>query len=78
MQGAAFCCIVNGELLYQTRSEQMDSKAADKIRFLYTPQGFVLDRHEGDFSAEVIKWYKRFSDDKYQTLYDMGFSEKPA
>ena len=56
----------------------MNSKAADKIRFLYTPQGFVLDRHEGDFSAEVIKWYKRFSDDKYQTLYDMGFSEKPA
>ncbi len=53
-------------------------KVEDKIRFLFTPQGFVLDRHEGDFSAAVIKWYKCFNDDKYQALYDIGFSEKPA
>ena len=55
-----------------------ESKTVEKMKFLYTPQGFVLDRKDGDYSGAVVKWFKRFSDDKYQALYDLGFSEKPT
>ncbi len=50
----------------------------EKLRFLYTQGGFVLDRQEGEFSKEVMTWIKRFNDDRYQALYDLGFKEKPA
>ena len=48
-----------------------------KLKFLFTQSGFVLDRQEGQYDKEVLKWIKRFSDDRFQALYDMGFTKKP-
>ncbi len=54
------------------------TKQNEHLRFLYTPNGFILDKQEISEDKEIIKWTKRFAEDRYQALYDLGFLEKPS
>jgi len=53
-------------------------KEQEKLRFLYTGQGFVPDRQGEISDKEIMKWIHRFTEDRYQALYDLGFSKKPV
>ena len=55
-----------------------DTEIINKLHFLFTSGGFVPDKQEGVYEKELSKWVKRFSEDRDQALYDLGFSEKPG
>ncbi|MBP5198723.1 MAG: DEAD/DEAH box helicase family protein, partial [Lachnospiraceae bacterium] len=50
----------------------------ERLGFILTQQGFVLDKQDDITDKEIKKWAKRFAEDKYLALYDMGFLQKPV
>ena len=54
------------------------SPMTDQLKFFFTSQGFTLDLQDNtEYDNDIKKWIKRFSDNKYQAIYDIGFEEKP-
>ena len=52
--------------------------SAEKLRFLFTEKGFMLDVQEEITSEELQGWKQRFETSRHQALYDLGFEEKPG
>lgn len=50
----------------------------DRLRFALTEQGFRLDSPEAEWEEELADWRSRFEKEPWQTLYDLGFLERPA
>ena len=57
--------------------ESTQKKPVAKIHFLFTEQGFLPDNIEVEYTEEVSAWKERFDRAPYQTLYELGFVEKP-
>ena len=52
----------------------------DRLHFLINDNGFTVEIR-GDLPEDDEKlayWYGKFREDRYQTLYNMGFNEKPG
>ena len=51
----------------------------NRLHFLFTESSFTVEIR-GELPEEARRltyWYTKFREDKYQTLYNMGFNEKP-
>lgn len=51
---------------------------ADRMNFIFTAEGFRVDRREDAPAAEEGSWEKQFADDRFLALYHLGFVELPA
>ena len=56
---------------------QRREKSAEKLRFLFTETGFMLDQQDEITSNEILGWKQRFEESRYQAMYDLGFEERP-
>lgn len=57
----------------------MKNKVAspEALQFIFTENGFYPDNEKSGI-PEIENWKKRFEEDRYQALYQMGFQEKAA
>ena len=50
--------------------------ALSEMNFIFTPLGFAADMAENGLSDPAMAWKKRFDDDRYAALYQLGYTEK--
>ncbi len=50
-------------------------KDFENLNFVFCESGFALDRPDGNDDKSV--WRKRFREDKYSALYELGFEKRP-
>lgn len=48
-----------------------------KLCFRFTKNGFVTDSHAEACEGKALSWMKRFEEDRWKAVYDMGFEERP-
>ena len=48
------------------------------LQFIFTEKDFYLDAQSSKTLAGREEWVNGFESDKYDTLYRMGFEEKPG
>lgn len=48
-----------------------------KLYFRFTEKEFVLDEREGEYTDELLPWKEQFENNRWKSLYAIGFEEKP-
>lgn len=50
----------------------------DKLHFVITPKGFVVDeKKDENIDVSLIQWKEKIINQPYQSFYDLAFKEKP-
>ena len=52
-------------------------RQAEEFSFVFTETGFYPDV-QADLSGEAAEWQKQFAQNRYETLYRMGFEERSS
>ena len=77
LHGYCFYCIVQNKDKTPEGKKTMATDKKERLHFLYTQNGFGLDRQQDLTEKDLMKWTHRFTENKLQALYDLGFLQKP-
>jgi len=50
----------------------------EKLYFVFTEDGFLLDERDGIYSDAVRRWRDKFQESPARALYNLGFEERPV
>ena len=54
---------------------EQENNMAENLDFIFTPNDFDVDTGDDRAFDSFTYWQKRFTDDKFQALYELGFNE---